>query len=245
MSLHDRSVIPLRLARPTVCLIFLALIALFTPARAHAICSTSPNVTTCTSSGGITVSGTFGASEGSSNVVGGLTSVTNISLTLTNLSVHDLNSAAVVLVPPSGSGLTALDLLSGVCGTGTEQIGNSTFTLADSGSGTDNNSGMMSGVGVGTSQARSEALTCAPTTFPQGTPSTRRALPPTIPAEPILASTAAALTTSALSAKTAANWQAFPPQTLAFTVPTFFWPCNLSQERYNFSESASKKEDSG
>ena len=107
---------------------------------------------------------------------------------------------------------------------------NSTFTLADSGSGTDNNSGMMSGVGVGTSQARSQALTCAPTTFPQGTPSTRRALPPTIPAEPILASTAAALTTSALSAKTAANWQAFPPQTLAFTVPTFFWPCNLRSD---------------
>jgi hypothetical protein len=41
-------------------------------------------------------------------------------------------------------------------------------------------------------------------------------------------------------AKTAANWQAFPPQTLAFTAPTFFWPCNLSQERYNFLESASK-----
>ncbi len=43
-------------------------------------------------------------------------------------------------------------------------------------------------------------------------------------------------------AKSAANWQAFPPQTLAFTAPTFFWPCNLSQERYNFLESASKKE---
>jgi len=43
-------------------------------------------------------------------------------------------------------------------------------------------------------------------------------------------------------AKMAANWQAFPPQTLAFTAPTFFWPCNLSQERYNFLESVSKKE---
>jgi hypothetical protein len=34
----------------------------------------------------------------------------------------------------------------------------------------------------------------------------------------------------------------FPPQMLAFTAPTFFWPYNLSQERYNFWESASKKE---
>ena len=43
-------------------------------------------------------------------------------------------------------------------------------------------------------------------------------------------------------AKIAANWQASPPQTLAFTAPSFFWPCNLSQERYNFLESVSKKE---
>ena len=42
-------------------------------------------------------------------------------------------------------------------------------------------------------------------------------------------------------AQTAANCQAFSPQTLAFTAPTFFWPCNLSQERYNFLESVSKK----
>ena len=42
--------------------------------------------------------------------------------------------------------------------------------------------------------------------------------------------------------KTAANSQPFPPQTLAFTAPTFFRPCNLSQERYNFLESVPKKE---
>ena len=46
----------------------------------------------------------------------------------------------------------------------------------------------------------------------------------------------------ASKARTEANWQAFPPQTLAFTAPTFFWPCNLSQERYNFLESVPKKE---
>ncbi|MGA2534623.1 MAG: hypothetical protein ABSF53_01310, partial [Terracidiphilus sp.] len=67
----------------------------------------------------ITVSSTYEVSEGSYDV-------------------------AMVLVPPSGSGLKALDLLSGICGFGTQQTGNSTFTMVNSGgSGTDNLDGMI------------------------------------------------------------------------------------------------------
>jgi hypothetical protein len=43
-------------------------------------------------------------------------------------------------------------------------------------------------------------------------------------------------------ARTAANRPAFLPQTLAFGAQTFFWPCNLPQERYNFVKPVSKKE---
>jgi hypothetical protein len=75
--------------------------------------------------------------------------VTNISLTFNNLDVNDLNSVAIVLVPPAGSGLTPLDLLSGLCGAFSEQIGNSTFTLADTASGgAGNTDGMLPGLGV-------------------------------------------------------------------------------------------------
>src|SRR5271169_5891839 len=87
----------------------------------------------------ITVSGAVGTSEGSTATVSGATgTVTAISVTLTNLDITaptsdpgGLNNVAMVLVPPSGSGLTPLDLFSGICGSGTEQVGNSTFTLAD------------------------------------------------------------------------------------------------------------------
>jgi len=80
----------------------LSLSALLMPARAHGQCSTSSNVTTCTSSSGITVSGLSGT-------------ISNISLTMTNLDITNLNSEAMVLVPPSG---TPLDLISGVRGAG-------------------------------------------------------------------------------------------------------------------------------
>ena len=43
-------------------------------------------------------------------------------------------------------------------------------------------------------------------------------------------------------ARTAANCQACPSQMLAFSAQLFCWPCNLSQERYNCSDSGSKKE---
>jgi hypothetical protein len=43
-------------------------------------------------------------------------------------------------------------------------------------------------------------------------------------------------------ARTAANCQDFPLQTLAFSAPTILWSRNLSQERYNYLESAPKKE---
>ena len=43
-------------------------------------------------------------------------------------------------------------------------------------------------------------------------------------------------------ARTAANRPAFLPQTLAFGAQTFFWPCNLPQERYNFVKPVSNKE---
>jgi hypothetical protein len=43
-------------------------------------------------------------------------------------------------------------------------------------------------------------------------------------------------------ARTAANRPAFLPQTLAFGAQTFFWPCNLPQERYNSVKPVSKKE---
>ncbi len=100
---------------------------------------------TFTSSGGITVSGTEFASAGSTVSVTGLPgTVTGMSLTFNSLNITNLNDVAIVLVPPSGSGLTPLDLLSGVCGYGTAQIGNSTFTLADTGAtGSGNFSGMV------------------------------------------------------------------------------------------------------
>jgi hypothetical protein len=81
-------------------------------------------------SNGITVSSTVGQSQGSSASVSGLSgTVTAMSLTMTNLNVSNLDSVAIVLVAPGGA--AALDLLSSVCGFGTQQIGNSTFTLAD------------------------------------------------------------------------------------------------------------------
>ena len=138
--------------RLRISLFTLGLGALLMPALAHAQCSSSgnPTVTTCTSSAGITLSNGLNASAGSQNVVSGITgSVTNISLTFNNLDVNDLNSVAIVLVPPAGSGLTPLDLLSGLCGAFSEQIGNSTFTLADTASGgAGNTDGMLPGLGV-------------------------------------------------------------------------------------------------
>ncbi|HZZ38459.1 MAG TPA: Ig-like domain repeat protein [Acidobacteriaceae bacterium] len=94
--------------------------------------------------GPITVSGTQFQSVGSSVTVSGLSGTVNaISLQFNNLNVTNLDSIAVVLVSPSGQ---AFDLLSGVCGEGTAQVGASTFTLADSGdTGTDNDTGYLSG----------------------------------------------------------------------------------------------------
>src|SRR5271170_105203 len=149
MSSHALSAMPLRSALLRLSPFVLAMGALLLPAQARAACTTSGNVTTCTSSAGITVSSTFQASVGSSATVSGLSgAITAISLTLTNVNVNNLNSVAMVLVPPSGS---ALDFLSGICGTGSQQIGNSTFTLVNSGAtGNNNNSGLLPGVGIGT-----------------------------------------------------------------------------------------------
>lgn len=41
---------------------------------------------------------------------------------------------------------------------------------------------------------------------------------------------------------TAANCAAFLPRTLAFSAKTPSWPCNLTHERYNCTDSGSKKE---
>jgi subtilisin-like proprotein convertase family protein len=145
MSPHVLSAMPLRSALLRLSPFVLAMGALLLPAQARAACSTAGNVTTCTSSGGITVSSTVGQSQGSSTAVSGLSgTITAISLTMTNLNVTDLNSVAMVLVPPSGSGLTPLDFFSGICGFGTQQVGNSTFNLVNSGAtGTDNYNGMI------------------------------------------------------------------------------------------------------
>jgi hypothetical protein len=93
----------------------------------------------------ITVSGTYGVSEGSTVVVSAATipsssTVTAISVNFNGLNVTNLNSVAMVLESPGG---TSLDLLSGVCGVGTQQEC-SNFTLADTGAtGSDNVSGMV------------------------------------------------------------------------------------------------------
>ena len=140
MSSHALSAMRLRSALLTLVPVVLALGTLLLSAQARASCTTTANVTTCTSSSGITVSSTFGASEGSAASVSGLSgTITAISLTLNSLNVTNLNSVAMVLVPPSGSGLTPLDFISGVC-----DSANATFTLADTGAtGTDNVSGMV------------------------------------------------------------------------------------------------------
>src|ERR1700757_3470288 len=141
MSHHVLSAMPLRSALLRLGLfVFVMGALLLLPAQARASCTTSGNVTTCTSSGGITVSSNLGQSQGSTATVSGLSgTITAISLTLSNLNVTNLNSVAMVLVPPSGSGLTPLDFFSGTCGSGSEQVGNSTFTLADTGATGSNN----------------------------------------------------------------------------------------------------------
>ncbi len=145
MSSHAPSAMPLRAALLRLSPFVLAIGALLLPAQARAACTTTSNVTTCTSSGGITVSSTYQASVGSTASVSGLSgTISSISLALNNLNVTNLNSVAMVLVPPSGSGLTPLDFFSGICGAGTQEVGNSTFTLVNTGaSGTDNYNGMI------------------------------------------------------------------------------------------------------
>ncbi len=140
MSSYALPVTPLRSALRRSGLFILAVAAMLLPAQARAACTTTGSVTTCTSSSGITVSSTFGASIGSTAVVSGLTgTITAIKLNLNNLNVTNLNSVAMVLVPPSGSGLTPLDFFSGTC-----DSANASFTLADTGAtGTDNVSGMV------------------------------------------------------------------------------------------------------
>ena len=68
--------------------------------------------------------------------------MTAISLTFNSLDSTQLNAQAIALKAPSG---TALDLLSGVCNSGS-----ATITLADTGAtGSENNDGMMPGIGFG------------------------------------------------------------------------------------------------
>jgi hypothetical protein len=112
----------------------------------------------------ITVSGTQFASVGSTANVSGLSgAVTAISVTFTNLNVQNLNSTALVLVAPTGQ---ALDLVSGVCGTGTQQIGNSTFTLSDSNdTGTNNFSGLLPINGSGSTCPSAFAGTYKPSDY--------------------------------------------------------------------------------
>ena len=149
MSSHALPAMPLRSALVRFSPFVLAMGALLLTAQARASCTTTANVTTCTSSGGITVSSTFGASVGSTAAVSGLSgTITAITLTMNSLNVTNLNSVAMVLVPPSG---TALDIFSGICGSGTQQVGNSTFTLVNTGAtGTNNNSGLLPGLGIST-----------------------------------------------------------------------------------------------
>ncbi len=145
--------LPSRFSRPILSLLVLAASVLLLPFAERSSAQTFGG------SNPIAVSGTVGASEGSTATVSGVSgTVTAISVTLTNLDItaptsepDGLNNVAMVLVPPSGSGLTPLDLFSGICGSGTEQVGNSTFTLADTGdTGTDNTSGMLPGLGIST-----------------------------------------------------------------------------------------------
>ena len=150
MSCHALAAMPLRSVLLRLSTFLVAIAALLLPTQARAQCSTSGSVTTCTSSSGITVSGTLNASVGSSISVPSLPgTVTAMTVTLTNLNItggseSGLNSVAMALVPPSASGQEALDLFSGICGSGTQQIGNSTLTLVDTNpTGTDAFHGMI------------------------------------------------------------------------------------------------------
>jgi hypothetical protein len=145
MQVPSLAVLPSKFARLNLRLLFLAAASLLMPWAEHS------SAQTFNSSGGIAVSSTIGQSQGSSTTVSGLTgTVASISLNFNNLNVSNLNSVAIVLVSPSG---TALDVLSGVCGDGSQQIGNSTFTLADSGdTGPDNVNGMVPTPGACPSQ---------------------------------------------------------------------------------------------
>ena len=131
--------LPQRLARLNFRLLSVVVAASLLPATLAA-------QTTVGGSNPITISGTYTQSESStvsvtSSSLPSSDTVTAISVNFTGVNVHNLNSVAMVLVSPGG---TALDLLSGVCGEGTQQVGYSSFSLADTGAtGSDNVGGMV------------------------------------------------------------------------------------------------------
>jgi len=131
--------LPQRLARLNFRLLSVVVAASLLPASLAA-------QTTIGGSNPITISGTYTQSESStvsvtSSSLPSSDTVTAISVNFTGVNVHNLNSVAMVLVSPGG---TALDLLSGVCGEGTQQVGYSSFSLADTGAtGSDNVGGMV------------------------------------------------------------------------------------------------------
>src|ERR1700721_2794192 len=105
MCVSSPAVALLRFSRLKLSLLVLALASLLLPLAEPS------SAQTFTSSSGIIVSGTQSVSVGSTVSVSGLSStVTGMSLTFNGLSVSNLNDVAIVLVPPSGSGLPPFDL---------------------------------------------------------------------------------------------------------------------------------------
>ncbi|MBV8278843.1 MAG: Ig-like domain repeat protein, partial [Verrucomicrobia bacterium] len=141
MSSDAPSAIPPSSALLKLSLLVLPMGILLLPIQARAQCTTSGNVTTCTSSGAINVSSTYGFSESSTAAVNISGTVTAISVSFGSLNITNLNSVSIALQPPSG---TAFDLFGGSCNSGSAN-----FTLADTGPfGPGNLSGMPPALGI-------------------------------------------------------------------------------------------------
>ncbi len=138
---------PIRLARPNLSLFVLALSVLLAPFAERSSAQTtvggSNPITITTSNDGVGVSASSTVTVTAAELPSTAT-VTSISLTFNSLDSTQLNAQAIALKAPSG---TALDLLSGVCNSGS-----ATITLADTGAtGSENDDGMMPGIGFGNS----------------------------------------------------------------------------------------------
>jgi Bacterial Ig-like domain (group 3) len=155
------SLLPSRFSRPHISLLAVAVSALLLPLAEHSFAQItvggSNPITITSSNDGVGVSASSTITVTAAELPSTAT-VTAISLTFNSLDSTQLNAQAIALTAPSG---TALDLLSGVCNSGS-----ATFTLADTGAtGSANNDGLMPGIGFGNNCPSALSGTYLPTDY--------------------------------------------------------------------------------